>query len=102
MREEVLSSGGAQDTVTMGYELSDLRDSQFSSEDPAVGMDSVHRPGVDTPIFPSIFDDFQMGSTAANRTIVYDEQDKANLAPTATTTPESERPTEPPPPPPDY
>ena len=48
MREEVLSSVGAQDTDTNGYELSDLEDIQFSCEDPAVDMDSVYQPGIDT------------------------------------------------------
>ena len=96
MREEVLSSVGAQDTDTSGYELSDLEDIEFSWEDPAVDMDSVYRPGIDTPFSPSIFDDFQMqGSTATNPIIVDDEEDKEISAPT-TTTPESERPTEPP------
>ena len=96
MREEVLSSVGAQDTDTSGYELSDLEDIEFSWEDPAVDMDSVYRPGIDTTFSPSIFDDFQMeGSTATNPIIVDDEEDKENSAPT-TTTPESERPTEPP------
>ena len=96
MREEVLSSVGAQDTDTSGYELSDLEDIEFSWEDPAVDLDSVYRPGIDTPFSPSIFDDFQMqGSTATNPIIVDDEEDKENSAPT-TTTPESERPTEPP------
>ena len=51
MREEVLSSVGAQDTDTSGYELCDLEDIEFSWEDPAVDMDSVRRPGIDTP-FP--------------------------------------------------
>ena len=99
MREEILSSVGAQDTDTSGYELSDLEDIEFSWEDPAVDMDSVYRPGIDTPFSPSVFDDFQMeGSTAANPIIVDDEEDKENSAPTTTTTttPESERPTEPP------
>ena len=96
MREEVLSSVGAQDTDTSGYELSDLEDIEFSWEDPAVDMDSVYRPRIHTPFSPSIFDDFQMeGSTATNPIIVDDEEDKENSAPT-TTTPESERPTEPP------
>ena len=40
MREEVLSSVGAQDTDTRGYEVSDLEDIEFSWEDPAVDMDS--------------------------------------------------------------
>ena len=97
MREEVLSSVGAQDTDTSGYELSDLEDIEFSWEDPAVDVDSVYRPGIDTPFSPSIFDDFNMeGSTAANPIIVDDEEDRENSAPTTTTTPESERPTEPP------
>ena len=66
-------------------------------EDPAVNMDSIYRPGIDTPFSPSIFDDFRLGSTAANPIKVNDEEDKENSAPTTTTTtPESERPTEPP------
>ena len=54
IREEVLSGVGAQDTDTRGYELSDLEDIEFSWEDPAVGMDSIYRPGNDThfPIHP--------------------------------------------------
>ena len=39
MREEVLSSVGAQDTDTRGYELSDLEDIEFSCDDPAVDME---------------------------------------------------------------
>ena len=95
MREEVLSSVGAQDTDTSGYQLSDLEDIEFSWEDPAVDMDSVYRSGIDTSFSPSIFDDFQMeGSTATNPILVDDEEDKENSAPT-TITPESERPSEP-------
>ena len=96
MREEVRSSVGTQDTDTRGYELSDLEDIEFSWEDPAVDKDSVYRPGIDTPFSPSIFDYFQMErSTPANPIIVDDEEDKENSART-TSTPESERPTEPP------
>ena len=94
-REKVLFSVGAQDTDTRGYELSDLPDIEFSWEDPAVDMDSVYRPGIDTQFSPSVFDDFQLeGSSAANAIIVDDEEYKENSAPTTTTTPESERPTE--------
>ena len=53
LREEVLSSVGAQDTDTRGYELSDLEDIEFSCEDPAVDMDSVYQPGIDTPFSPT-------------------------------------------------
>ena len=99
LREELLSSVGAQDTDTRGYELSDVEDFEFSWEDPAVDMDSVYRLGIDTPFSqfsPSIFDDSQMdGLTAANPITVDHEEDKENSAPT-TTTPEAELPTEPP------
>ena len=74
MREEVVSSVGAHDTDTRGAELSDLEDIEFSWEDPAVEMDSVYRPAIDTQFSPFIFDDFQKeGSTAANPIIVEDE-----------------------------
>ena len=42
MREKILSSVGAQDTDTSGYELSDLEDFEFSWKDPAVDVDSVY------------------------------------------------------------
>ena len=80
-----------------GYDVSDLEDIEFSWYDSAVDMHSVYRPWIDSPVSPSIFDDFQMGSTAANLISVDDEEDKDNSAPTTTkTTPESERPNEPP------
>ena len=92
-REEVLSSVGAQDTDTRGYEPSHIEDIEFSWKDLAVDMDSVYRPASDTPFSPSIFDDFQLeGLTTANPILVDDEEDKKYSAPT-TTTPESKRPT---------
>ena len=94
MREEVLSSVGAQHTDTRGFKLCDQEGIEFSWEDPAVDMDNVYRSGISTPFSPSTFDDFQIGSTAANPIIVDDEEDRENSAPT-TTTQDSERPTEP-------
>ena len=75
-RREVLASVGAQDTNTSGYKLPDIEEIEFSWEDLAVDVDSVYRPGIDTPFSPSIFDDFQMGSTTANSKLVDDEEDK--------------------------
>ena len=95
MRKEVLSSVGAQDTDTRGYELSNLEDNEFSCEDPVVGMESVYWPGIATPISPTSFDAFRMASTATDPIVVDTEEGKKNSAPT-TTTAESERPTEPP------
>ena len=54
MREEVLSSVGAQDTDTRGYELSDLNDIEFSWEYPAVDIDLeliLHLPHPSLTIF---------------------------------------------------
>ena len=97
MRGTVHSSVAAHDTDTRGYKLSYLEDIEISWEDPAVDMDNVHRPEIDSPFSPSTFDDFQMeGSTAANQIIVDDEENKENSAPTTTKTPESESSAEPP------
>ena len=57
-------------------------------------MDSVFRPGIDTPFSPTIFDDLLMGVGSVENPIVLDEeQDKENAPPTTSV---SERPTEPP------
>ena len=78
MREQVLSSVGAQHTTRgdTNYPIY----IGFSWEDLAVDMDSVYRPGNGNPFFLSIFEDFQMekGSTTANPKLVNDEEDKEN------------------------
>ena len=92
MRDEVLSSVGAQDLDTSSYQVSDLEDIEFNWEDSQ--LDSVFRPGIDTPFFPTVFDDLLMGDGSVGNPIVLDEEeDKENAPPT---TPESVRPTEPP------
>ena len=75
--------------------MSDLEDIEFNWRDPAVDMDSVCRPGIDTQFSPFMFDNFQLGSTTANSIIVDDEETKENSAPT-TLKSESAPPTEPP------
>ena len=92
MRDEVLSSVGAQDLDTSSYQISDLEDVEFNWENSQ--LDSVFRPGIDTPFSPTVFDDLLMGDGSIENPIVLDEQqDKENAPPT---TPVSERPTEPP------
>ena len=94
MRDEVLSSVGAQDLDTSSYQVSDLDDIEFNWENSQLDMDSVFRPGLDTPFSPTVFDDLLMGDGSVEKPIVLDEeQDKENAPPT---TPVSERPTEPP------
>ena len=92
MTDEVLSSVGAQDLDTSSYQVSDLEDIEFNWENSQLDMDSVFRPGIDTPFFPTVFDDLLMGDGSVENPIVLDEEDKEN----APTTPESVRPIEPP------
>ena len=92
MREEVLSTVGAQDVDTSSYQVSDLEDIEFNWEDSQLDMDAVFRPGIDTPFSPSTFDDSLMGDGSVENPIVLDEEeDKENVPPS---TPESMRPTE--------
>ena len=94
MREEVLSSVGAQDLNTSNYQFSDLEDIEFDWEDLQLDMDAVFRSGIDTPFSPTAFDDLLMGDGSVENPILLDEEeDKVNAPPT---TPVSERPTEPP------
>ena len=59
-------------------------------------MDAVIRPGIDTPLYPSIFTNFELGSVAENPILIDEEHDKGNSPPPHATTSDSERPTRPP------
>ena len=61
MRNEVLSSVGAQDLDTSSYQVSNLEDIEFNWESPQLDMDAVFRPGIDTLFSPTTFDDLLMG-----------------------------------------
>ena len=91
MRDEVLSSVGAQDLDTSSYQVSDLEDIEFNWENSE--LDSVVRPGIDTPFSQKVFDDLLKGDGSVENPIVLDEEEDKENAPT---TPVSERPTEPP------
>ena len=96
MRDEVLSSVGAQEGLdTRGYQVSaNLDDVNFYWEKSQLDVDAVFRPGIDTPISPTAFDDMEMGGSAENPILLDEEEDKENSSPT--TTPVPERPTRPP------
>ena len=66
MREEVLSSVGAQDLDTSSYQVSDLEDIEFNWENNHLDLDAVFRPGIDTPFSPTIFDLFLMEGSVEN------------------------------------
>ena len=93
MREEVLSSVGAQDLDTCSYQVSDLEDIEFNWEDSQLDMDAVVRPGIDAPFSPTTFDDISMGGSVENPIVLDEEEDKENFPP-APSTPESVRLTE--------
>ena len=94
MREEVLSSVGAQDLETSRYQVSDIEDIEFNWENDQLDLDAAFRPDIDTPYSPTVFEDLSMEGSSVEKPIVLDEEeDKENAAPS---TPVSERPTEPP------
>ena len=94
MREEVLSSVGAQDLDTSSFQVSDLENIEFNWEGSQLNMDAVFRPGIDTPFSPTTFDDLLMSDGSVKNPIVLDEEeDKENAH--LPTIPESIRPTEP-------
>ena len=95
MRDEVLSSVGAQDLDTSSYQVCDVEDIEFNWEDSQLDMDTVFRPGIDTPFSPTTFDDLLMGDGSVENTILLDVEEDKDNAPLPTT-PESVRPTEPP------
>ena len=95
MKEEVLSSMGAQDLDTSSYQVSNLEDIEFNWEDSQLDRDAVFRPGIDTLFSPATFDDLLMGDGSVENPIVLDEEEGKENAPPPTT-PESVRPTEPP------
>ena len=72
MREEVLSSVGAQDLDTSSYQISHLEDVEFKWEDSQLDMDAVFRPGIDTPFSPTTVDNLLMGDGSVENPIVLD------------------------------
>ena len=95
MREEVLSSVGAQDLDTSSYQVSDLKEMEFYWENSQLDMDAVFRPGIGTPFSPTTFDDLSMEGSVGNP-IVLDEEEDMEIAPPPPSTPDSVRATEPP------
>ena len=94
LREEVLSSVGAQDLDTSSYQLTDLEDIEFDWENSQLEMDARFRPGIDTPFSPTTFNDLSMEGSVEKPIVLDKGEDKENAPPPST--PESVRPTEPP------
>ena len=61
MRDEVLSSVGAQDMDTSGHQVSAvLDDVELFWENDQLELDAVFRPGIDTTFSPTAFDDLEI------------------------------------------
>ena len=93
MKDEVLSSEGAQDMGTNGYKVSDLDDAEFYLQYDQLDVNAVFRRGIDTPFSPRAFDDLEMGGSAENPILLDEEEDMQNSPPK---TPIFEKPTQPP------
>ena len=95
MRDEVLSSEGAEDLEASSYQVSDLEDIEFNWENSQSDIDTVFRTGIDTPFPPTTSDDLSMEGSVENPIVLDVEEDKENAPPPPSTS-ESVRPTEPP------
>ena len=67
MRDELLSSVGAQDLDTSSYQVSDLEDIEFNWENSQLEMDTVFRSGIDTPFSPNTFENLLMGDGSVEK-----------------------------------
>ena len=63
-RDEVLSSVGAQENNTSGYQLSDIKAIDFIWERDQLDVDAVFRSGYDTYFSPRALDNLEMGGSA--------------------------------------
>ena len=95
LRDEVLSIEGAPDMDTSGYQVSaDLNDVEFYCEKDQLDVETLFRPGIETPFSLAAFDDLEVACSAENPILLDEEEDKENSPPT-TRTPVCERPARP-------
>ena len=94
MRDEVLSSVGAQDLDTSSYQVTHREDIEFNWEISQLAMDAVVRPRIDTPFSATTFDNLSMEGSDENPLALDEEEDKENAPPPPPSTTESVRPTE--------
>ena len=84
MRDEVLSSVGAQNLDTSSYQVSDVEDMELNWEGSQIDMDAVFRPGVDIRFSPTTCDDLSMERSVENPIVLDEEQDKEITPPQTT------------------
>ena len=92
MRDEELSSVGAQDLDTCSYQVSDLEVIEFNWENSQLDLDAVVKPSIDMLFTPTTFADLSMEGSVENPIVLDEEEDKENAPPPST--PESVGPTD--------
>ena len=93
MRDESLSSEGAQDMDTSGYQVfGDLDEAELYWGNDQLDVDVVFRPGLDTLFSPTAFDDLEIGNSESNPILLDKKEDKENSPPRTSV---SKRPTRP-------
>ena len=89
LRDEKLSSLGAQDRDRSVCHVSDLADVEFYWEIDQLDIDIDYRPGIDTPFSTTAFVALEMG--AAEKPLLLDKEEVEEKS--SSSTPVSERPT---------
>ena len=79
MKDEALSSVGAQDLGTSSHQACDLEDIEFNWENSQLDMDTVFRPGIDTPFSPTTFDDLSKEVSVEDPIVLDEKEDKENI-----------------------
>ena len=93
VKDEILSSVGAQKMDTSRYQVSDMDDVEFCWKKDRLDVDAVFRLGIDTLFSPTALDDLEMGGSAGNLILLDEKEDKVK---SPLTTPFTERPMRPP------
>ena len=73
MRDEVLSTVGAQYMDTSWFQVSDLEDVEFYWESDRLDVGAVFRPDGDEAFSPWNLNDFEMGLTAKTPILTYED-----------------------------
>ena len=92
MSDEMLSSAVAQEMDAKKKRVSALVNVEFYWQNLQPDVDALFGPGIDTPFWPSTFNDYKKGSRAKNPFLRDKPQDKTNSAIPQPTTPISKRP----------
>ena len=79
MRDEVISSVGAQDMDTNGYQTSDLDAVECYWEKDQLDVDAVLKPGIDTLFSLRFSKDFEIGPLAENLSLIGDSKIRRTL-----------------------